>query len=95
MVCLQITYPCNNGISILEHFIRNDPLLPEEYREFRRVVLHLQCLDQNRQLFVKAFYYEHVVRAKLAGPSSGATSPRPLRRDISGDSCASKKAKNA
>ena len=69
MVCLQIAYRCNNGISTFERFVLNDPRVPEEYRDFRRIVLHLQWLGQTRQLFVKPFYYENVVRAKVGRPT--------------------------
>lgn len=55
-----------------QRFVLNDPRVPEEYREFRRIVLHLEWLGQNRQLFVKPITFEQAVRAKLAAPPSAS-----------------------
>jgi hypothetical protein len=48
----------------------NRPEIPEEYREFRRIELHLQWLSEERQLWIRPIRFIQTVRANLAGPPS-------------------------
>ncbi len=42
-------------------FIENDPRRPQEYEQFRRIVAHLQWLNNNRQLFVRPLVFEETL----------------------------------
>jgi hypothetical protein len=46
-------------------FIENDPRRPKEYEEFRRIAAHLQWLNDNRQLFVRALVFEETLIANF------------------------------
>lgn len=52
-------------------FLRNDPLLPEQYTEFRRRVLHLSALNLARALFVGPIVFEETFPITL-GKEPGA-----------------------
>jgi len=47
--------------------IRNDPLLPKQYEEFRRIVLHLQWLDDNQLLFVRSLVFVETLVTDFKG----------------------------
>ncbi len=44
-------------------FIENNPLRTREYEEFRRIAMHLQWLNDNRNLFVRALVFEETLIA--------------------------------
>jgi hypothetical protein len=53
-------------------FIENDPRRPKEYEEFRRIAAHLQWLNDNRQLFVRALVYDETLIADFKNTPSAA-----------------------
>lgn len=53
-----------------QRFILNWPTAPEEYEEFRRVVMHLAWLNDNRKLFVGTVNFDETERVELASPPS-------------------------
>lgn len=48
-------------------FIDNDPRLPGEYEEYRRIAAHLQWLNDNRQLFVRSLVFDETLVADFKG----------------------------
>lgn len=48
-------------------FIDNDPRLPTEYAEYRRIAAHLQWLNDNRQLFVRPLVFNETLIADFKG----------------------------
>ena len=44
-----------------ERFIENDPRRPREYEEFRRIAMHLQWLNDTRQLFVRPLVFDETL----------------------------------
>ena len=48
----------------------NQPGNAEEYREFRRIELHLQSLSEERKLWVRPIRFIQKVRAQMSGPPS-------------------------
>jgi hypothetical protein len=52
--------------------VLNRPEYAEEYGEFRRIMLHLQWLNEERQLWVRPIRFLQTVRATLAGPPSAS-----------------------
>jgi hypothetical protein len=48
-------------------FIENNPQRPLEYEEFRRIVAHLQWLNDSRQLFVRPLVFEDTLVADFKG----------------------------
>jgi hypothetical protein len=44
-------------------FIANDPQLPKEYEEFRRIAMHLQWLNDHRKLFVRTLVFKETIIA--------------------------------
>ena len=44
-------------------FIENDPRRPQEYEEFRKIGMHLQWLNNNRELFVRTLVFEEMLIA--------------------------------
>ena len=53
-------------------FIENDPRRAKEYEEFRQIAAHLQWLNDNRQLFVRALVYDETLVADFKNtPSAG------------------------
>ncbi|MFO1127498.1 MAG: hypothetical protein U1E66_03555 [Rhodospirillales bacterium] len=65
-----------DGLEILgpggraERFVFNKISAPEEYREFRRIVLHLGALQQTGRLFVHELTYDQAVIERAAAPPS-------------------------
>lgn len=53
-------------------FIANDPSLPQEYAEFRRIATHLRWLNDRRKLFVRTLVFEEPVAPHLKDPPSPA-----------------------
>ena len=51
-------------------FISNNPDLPEEYEEFRRIATHLRWLNESRKLFVRSLVFEETLVANYAGAIS-------------------------
>ncbi len=47
--------------------INNDPRKPEQFEEFRRIVTHLQWLNENQQLFVRRLAFEHTLIENYKG----------------------------
>ena len=41
--------------------INNDPRKPEQFEEFRRIVTHLQWLNESQQLYVRRLAFEHTL----------------------------------
>jgi hypothetical protein len=53
-------------------FIANDPARPGEYEEFRRIVMHLRWLNNNRRLFVRPLVFAETLIQDFKGvPSPG------------------------
>ena len=48
-------------------FIENRPRRPAEYDEFRRIALHLQWLNDHRQLFARSLVFEETLVADYPG----------------------------
>ncbi len=48
-------------------FIENDPRRPREYEEFRRIAVHLQWLNNSRQLFVQSLVYKETLVEDFKG----------------------------
>jgi len=48
-------------------FIENDPRREREYDEFRRIAMHLQWLNDNRQLFVRTLVFDETLVADYEG----------------------------
>ena len=46
-----------------ERFIENDARRPREYEEFRRIAMHLQWLNDTRQLFVRPLVFDETLIA--------------------------------
>lgn len=53
-------------------FIANDPALPQEYTEFRRIATHLRWLNDSRKLFVRALVFEEPLAPDLKARPSAA-----------------------
>ena len=49
-----------------ERFVTNAPGRPREYTEFRRILLHLRWLVENRQLFARPLVFEDVLFKDIA-----------------------------
>ena len=47
--------------------IKNDPLRPKQYEEFRRIVLHLQWLDDNQLLFIQSLIFVETLVTDFKG----------------------------
>lgn len=53
-------------------FIQNNPSIPEEYREFRRIAMHLSWLQRTQRLFVYLLsYYETIIDGITDRPNPG------------------------
>ena len=50
-----------NPDGTFKRVINNDPRNPEQFEEFRRIVTHLQWLNENQQLFVRRLAFEHTL----------------------------------
>ena len=50
----------------MERFITNSPGRPQEYAEFRRMLLHLRWLAENRQLFARPLVFEDILFKDIA-----------------------------
>lgn len=61
-----------NEDGTLERFILNRPEHREEYKEFRRIALHLAWLNANRKLFVGKLSFKGAVSIELSGPPSAS-----------------------
>lgn len=53
-------------------FIANDPALPQEYTEFRRIATHLRWLNDNRKLFVRTLVFDEPIAPNLKAQPSVA-----------------------
>ncbi len=53
-------------------FIANDPALPQEYTEFRRIATHLRWLNDSRKLFVRTLVFEEPLAPDLKARPSAA-----------------------
>ncbi len=62
----------HNEDGSFQGFLLNNPSNPEEYKEFRKRVIHLDWLNTNRQLFVGRIPFRESVRAKLESPLSAS-----------------------
>ncbi len=60
----------NNEDGSFQGFILNNPDKTEEYKEFRKRVIHLDWLNTNRQLFVGRIPFRKSISAKLESPLS-------------------------
>jgi hypothetical protein len=47
--------------------IKNDPLRPKQYEEFRRIAMHLQWLNQNQQLFISSLVFVETLVSDFKG----------------------------
>lgn len=47
--------------------IKNDPLYPKQYEEFRRIALHLEWLNGNQQLFISSLVFVETLVADFKG----------------------------
>ncbi len=47
--------------------IKNDPLRPKQYEEFRRIALHLEWLNGNQQLFITSLVFVETLVADFKG----------------------------
>ena len=52
-------------------YFANDPQRPREYEMFRRIVLHLDWLNENRKLFIRPLVFDKVVVDGLKVPPRG------------------------
>ena len=65
-----------DGIEILRadgraaRFLSNKVTAPEDYRAFRRIVLHLGALQQSGRLFIQELTYDQPVLERLTAPPS-------------------------
>ena len=50
----------------MERFITNSPGRPQEYAEFRRMLLHLRWLAESRQLFARPLVFEDILFKDIA-----------------------------
>jgi len=50
----------------IERFITNSPGRPQEYTEFRRMLLHLRWLAESRQLFARPLVFEDILFKDIA-----------------------------
>lgn len=64
-----------------KRFILNSPTRPEEYEEFRRVVLQLAWLNANRKLFVGRLFFVEATRATLSAPPPAAEIRNAVEKD--------------
>ena len=64
-------FEVQNWDSSFVRFIANDPRRPEEYKEFRRIVQHLQWLFYNRKLFIRTLLFDETLIEKFP------TAPQP------------------
>lgn len=53
-----------------QRFILNWPSTQEEYKEFRKIAIHLAWLNDNRKLFVGTINFDETERVTLASPPS-------------------------
>ena len=53
------------------HSVENDPRRPREYEVFRRLVMHLHWLNNNRKLFIRPLVFDKVVIDGLKVPPRG------------------------
>ena len=53
-------------------FIENSPQRPQEYEEFRRIAAHLQWLNDNRLLFVRALVFDETLVADFKNTPSAS-----------------------
>jgi hypothetical protein len=60
--------------------VLNRPDIPEEYREFRRIMLHLQWLNEERRLWIRPIHFVQTVRAYLAEPPSASDIAHALEK---------------
>jgi hypothetical protein len=60
--------------------VLNYPDFPEEYREFRRIMLHLQWLNEERHLWIRPIRFTQTVRANLANPPSAGDIAHALEK---------------
>jgi hypothetical protein len=61
-----------NADSSFVRFIANDPALPQEYAEFRRIATHLRWLNDNRQLFVRTLVFAEPIAPPLKAAPNAA-----------------------
>ena len=54
-----------------QRFIANDPLKPDEYKEFRRLTMHLAGLRNTQKLFVRDLVFDEVVIDGLKNQPKG------------------------
>ena len=50
-----------NPDGTFKRVINNDPGKPRQFEEFRRIVTHLQWLNENQQLYVRRLAFEHTL----------------------------------
>jgi len=61
-----------NEDGTFQRFILNRPSHVEEYKEFRRIALHLASLNVSRNLFVGKLSFRGVANMELSGPPSAS-----------------------
>lgn len=61
-----------NADGSFARFIANDPALPQEYTEFRRIATHLRWLNDDRKLFVRTLVFEEPIAPDIKAQPSPA-----------------------
>jgi hypothetical protein len=62
-------------------FLLNWPTHPQEYEEFRRIVMHLAWLNTTRRLFVGRLSFVERTQAKLSTPPNAGDIQKALEKD--------------
>jgi hypothetical protein len=62
-------------------FLLNWPTHPQEYEEFRRIVMHLAWLNATRRLFVGRLSFVERTQAKLSTPPNAGDIQKALEKD--------------
>ncbi len=61
-----------NEDGTFQRFVLNRPSYVEEYKEFRRIALHLASLNVSRDLFVGKLAFRGAINLELSGPPSAS-----------------------
>jgi hypothetical protein len=62
-------------------FLLNWPTHPQEYEEFRRIVMHLAWLNATRRLFVGRLSFVETTQARLSTPPNAGDIQKALEKD--------------
>lgn len=65
-----------------QRFIANSPQRPEEYIEFRRIVLHLRWLAENRRIFIRPLIFEDMLFKDIADRPKAEDLAKALKEGV-------------